>query len=266
MSFLKQIILAGLAVLTIARVSQAQTGPDGQLGAGKPMPGSAEQLMAMANHARAQAGAVKLQWDDALAAAALRHCERMAQEGPIAHRYGGEPDVSERAGQAGARFDVIEENVAVGPTPAVIHDEWMQSPGHRANILSPEVNRVGIAVVLARGVQYAVADYSRGVQGLTETQVEARVADLIRVSGVAVRSDPGQARQACGVDHGVPPSRTGPQPTFVMRWQDSELSELPRTLREKLASGQYRQATVGSCAAQNVEGNFTSYRVAVLLY
>jgi uncharacterized protein YkwD len=52
-----------------------------------------------------------------LAAAARRHCLRMAAEGPISHRYEGEPDLSERAAQAGAHFSLIEENVAVGPDP-----------------------------------------------------------------------------------------------------------------------------------------------------
>ena len=62
----------------------------------------------------------------------------------------------------------------------------MQSPGHRENLLSPEVDHVGIAVVYARGVLYAVADYSAAVQNLSPAQVEARVAALIRVSGVAI--------------------------------------------------------------------------------
>ena len=40
----------------------------------------------------------------------------------------------------------------------------MQSPGHRENLLNPEVDHVGIAVVYARGVLYAVADYSAVVR------------------------------------------------------------------------------------------------------
>ncbi len=68
----------------------------------------AEQLLALANEARAAHGASPLRWDPALAAAARQHCLRMAAEGPISHRYGGEADVSERAGQAGAQFSLIE--------------------------------------------------------------------------------------------------------------------------------------------------------------
>jgi hypothetical protein len=226
-----------------------------------------EQIFALANQARAQAGVGRLTWDSALAAAALNHCRRMASEGPIAHRYGGEPDLSERAAQAGAHFGLIEENVAIGPSGPAIHDEWMNSPGHRENLLSPDVDRVGIAVVSARGVLYAVADYSHAAPALAPAQVEQRVASLIRVSGVSIQGDPTLARAACATDSGMPRAPAGsPQPRFIMRWQDSDLDQLPQALAERLGSGNYRSAAIGSCPAQSVEGQFTAYRVAVLLY
>lgn len=228
-----------------------------------------QQIFALANQARAQAGVGRLAWDASLATAALAHCRRMASEGPIAHRYGGEPDLSERAAQAGAHFGVIEENVAIGPSAAAIHDEWMNSPGHRQNLLSPDVDHVGVAVVSARGVLYAVADYSQAAPALSPAQVEAQVASLIRVSGVAVLGDHSLARAACATDSGVPRAAPGsPQPRFIMRWQGSELDRLPQALIDRLSSGSYRNAAVGSCPAQTTESQdaFTAYRVAVLLY
>lgn len=227
---------------------------------------AAEQIVALANQARSENGAGRLRWDPALAAAALYHCRRMAAEGPISHRYNGEPDLSARANRAGAHFSVIEENVAVGPSAAVIHDEWMHSPGHRSNLLSPEVDRVGVAVVASRGVLYAVADYSREVQSLGARDVEAKVAAMIRQSGVTILSDSSPARAACATDQGVPHGSSGAMPGFVMRWQDSELAQLPKALTERLATGQYHRAAVGSCPAQGNQGSFTAYRVAVLLY
>jgi Cysteine-rich secretory protein family len=224
------------------------------------------QIFTLANQARTQAGVSALVWDQALAAAAYQHCLRMAAEGPISHQYNGEPDLSTRTAQAGAHYSVIEENVAIGPTGSAIHEEWMHSPGHRANLLSPDVDRVGIAVVAARGVLYAVADYSRAVEQLSAPQVEARVAALVRASGVAIMRDPSLARAACTTDGGMPRAQGGPTPRFVMRWQDADLSQLPRALADRIASGNYRQAEVGSCPAQVAGGAFTAYRVAVLLY
>jgi Cysteine-rich secretory protein family len=231
-----------------------------------PQPAKAEQLFAMANETRAQQGRGKLQWDQALAEAAMRHCMRMAAEGPISHRYGGEPDLATRAGEAGAHFSLIEENIAVGSYPGRIHQGWLDSPGHRANLLNPEINRIGVAVVSAQGVLFAVADYARAVPVLAPSQVEDTVARLLRERRVAVRRDTSGARAACRLDHGLPSMSGEDTPQFVMRWQDSDMSHLPGALEERLSSGRYRQASVGSCPARNVEGSFTVYRVAVLLY
>ena len=116
----------------------------------------------------------------------------------------------------------------MGPNGPAIHDEWMQSPGHRTNLLNPEIDRVGIAVVAARGVLYATADYGRGVQAFTVLQVEARVASLIRVSGVTILTNNAQAREACGTVRGSTGSPGELMPGFIMRWQDSEMKELPQ--------------------------------------
>ena len=231
------------------------------------MRAEAEQLMAFANQARAQAGVGRLEWDPALAAAALDHCRRMVMEGgAISHHYRGEPELTERAAAAGARFGVIEENIAIGPSAAGIHDEWMHSPGHRANLLSPDVDRVGIAVIASQGVLYAAADYSRGVAALSAPQIEARVAALIRPSGVTIFPDPRLARIGCAADSGMPHAPSGLQPRFIMRWQAADLDRLPQSLVDRLSSGNYRQASVGSCPARGGQDSFTAYRVAVLLY
>jgi hypothetical protein len=220
-----------------------------------------EQLFALANQSRAAQGAGPLRWDQALAAAALQHCRRMAAEGPISHRYNGEPDLTERAGEAGVHFSLIEENVAVGSYPATIHQGWMESPGHRANLLNPQVDRVGIAVVAANGVIYAVADYARAVQVLTPTEVEAAIAALLRPRGVVVLKDPLDARAYCANG-----SKDLSEPGFLMRLQNPDLTQLPQQLAHQLGRGIYRKAAVGSCPPQGVEGAFTTYRVAVLLY
>jgi len=52
-----------------------------------------------------------------------------------------------------------------------------------------------------------------------------------------------------------------------LRWQEAAaLTRLPDALLDRLATGRYRQAAVGSCPAQDMEGSFTAYRMAVLLY
>jgi len=221
------------------------------------------QLLQMANQARATTGAQPLKWDPALAAAARQHCLRMAAEGPISHRYAGEDDLSVRAGQAGAHFSMIEENVAMGPTVDSVHVGWMHSPGHRDNLLNPNVDRVGIAVVASRGELYAVADYEQSVKVLEQDEVEAVVGRLLRASGVSLREDRVDARAYCA--EGKDAEITS-QPGFLMMWQGPDLTRLPQKLVARLASGQYHEAAVGSCPTTDLGGSFTAYRVAVMLY
>jgi len=228
--------------------------------------GEAWQLVQLANQDRAALGLRPLLWDPALAAAARQHCQRMVAEGQISHRYGGEPDLTERAGQAGAHFRLIEENVAFGPTPPAIHDGWMHSPGHRANLLNPEVDRVGIAVVAGRDALYAVADYARDEPVLSLAQVEAGYANMLRAKGLIVLQQTTDARKYCEQDDGVRGAVSSSSPTFMMRWEDADLSRLPQPLLDRIGTGRYRQAVVGSCPPQDVEGAFTVYRTAVLLY
>lgn len=245
----------GAGVGTMAR---AQAGPS--------RPAAAEELFALANQARGRAGARPLEWDSALAEAAMKHCQRMVQEGPIAHRYGGEMGLAERAAAAGAHFSEIEENVAVGQYAEQIQESWMHSPGHRENLLNPEVDHVGIAVIAARGVLYAVEDFSHAVKNESPVQAEAAIASLIRMSGVKVRRDPHDARLACATGSGLPRGLTGGEPGFIMRWQGADLKRLPQALVDRLGSGRYREADVGSCPAHEDAGSFSAYRLAVLLY
>lgn len=226
----------------------------------------AEQLFALANQTRQAHGLGILQWDPALGAAALKHCERMSVEGPIAHRYPGELDLTERAGSAGAHFSLVEENIALGDDPASIHDGWMHSPGHRANLLNSEIDRVGVAVVARSGRIYAVADYARAVQSLSQSQVEQRFADLLQARGVQVAIDQSKQAEARAYCVSAGKFQGGDQPGYLIRWQNPDISQLPQPLVSHLSTGEYRQAAVASCQPQDVDSGFTTYRVVVLLY
>lgn len=247
-------------------LAQAPPSRSSQVESSQAIQAEAWRIVALANQARAAVGTGPLKWDAALAAAARQHCLLMSAEGPISHRYRDEPDPEERAAQAGAHFSLLEENVALGPDPATIHQQWMNSPGHRSNLLNPAVDRVGVAVVAGRNGLYAVADYARDVPALTPAQVEARVAGMVQNGGVTIERNTIAAREACETDEGVPGSQSGARTRFVMRWQDAELSHLPGELTDELATGKFRKAEVASCPPQGQQGWFTAYRIAVLLY
>ena len=138
-----------------------------------------QELLRMTNHERAQAGLPELQWNDWLTQAARKHAEEMARHGQLSHQFPGEPGLRDRIAATGLRFSASAENVAFGPTPAGIHDDWMHSPGHRANILEPKYNSIGVAVVRRGEELYAVTDFALRVPSLPATDLEDAVAAAI---------------------------------------------------------------------------------------
>lgn len=226
-------------------------------------PSVAEQyLFSAVNEERTQRGLSPLRWDEALYEAAKSHAAQMAARRSISHQYPGEPDLASRAHSAGARFSTIAENVAEGVTAVEIHTAWMNSPGHRGNILDAKLNAVGIRVVWHDDRLYAVQDFSRTVEAMTLEEQELTVASLLQAeSAIPVRTETDEARRTCGMSTGY----AGKQPGFVMRFTTANLSSLPQTLKARLVSGRYREAAVGACPL-NGEKRFTAFSIVVLLY
>lgn len=224
----------------------------------------AEQyLFSAANAERAQRGLQPLRWDETLYQAAERHAGEMAARESISHQYPGEADLAERGRIAGARFTVIAENVAEAWSAPEIHEAWMESPGHRANLLDPRVDSVGISVLRRNGQLYAVEDFDRSVQALSLSQQETAVAELLRVEApLSLQAGVDEARRTCKMDTGFAGAR---RPWFVMRFTAASLDRLPETLRARLATGKYHTAEVGACEARD-SGPFTAYDIAVLLF
>jgi cysteine-rich secretory family protein len=228
----------------------------------RPPIASPERLLFDAlNRERASLGLSMLFWDDSLASAARQHAERMAQQNTLAHQLPGEPDLRMRAAGAGARYSVIAENVAVGPDPAVIHSEWMHSPGHRANILSPQLSVVGIAVVQGSVGLFAVQDFSQTVPNLSLDQQEQQVLPLLAARGLQVVAANYDARKACDSNGGFGMNR----PALAARYETANLNDLPIELEQKIQSGLYRAAAVGACPV-DVASGFTHFRMTILLY
>ena len=223
----------------------------------------AQQIFNLTNQDRADHGLQPLKWDGSLASAAAAHTERMANEKSLSHQYPGEPDVSARAAQAGAHFQAIAENTAMGPNPAAVEKEWMNSTPHRTNILDPQMNQIGIAVVEKGGYLYATEDFASGAQSLTTQQVEDKVSALLRDQSIDPSGPRDKAEQACANEHGMPPGSTA---KAVVRFQTSDLTQLPSQIADQLRSGQFSRAAVGACSPGQSQGSFTSYRVAILLY
>ena len=161
-----------------------------------------QQVMDLANADRAQQGLPPLKWDPALAQAAAQHAQLMAQQPALSHQYPGEPDLDARAGAAGAHFRAIAENVALAPSPQALDQEWMHSPPHRANILDPRMDTIGVGLVRRGGNYYAVEDFASTVADLGPQQIEQKIGQLLQQRGLQPAGLTQQARQTCEMESG----------------------------------------------------------------
>ncbi|HEX5497142.1 MAG TPA: CAP domain-containing protein [Mycobacteriales bacterium] len=130
------------------RPTQPNTPPPGSSPASSPNASYQQQVLDLTNRQRATVNCPPLRMDFRLQAAAQGHSQDMADKDYFAHN---DPDGTtpwDRAKAAGYP-DPSAENIALGyPTPAEVMDAWMNSPGHRANILSCDSHDLGVGYVV----------------------------------------------------------------------------------------------------------------------
>ncbi|RBY91693.1 hypothetical protein DQ244_10375 [Blastococcus sp. TBT05-19] len=125
----------------------APSAPVARTAAGAPTPGPAEnQVLQLVNEHRAQAGCGPLTADAGLAAVATAHSAAMRDLGFFSHNDPNGRDPFARAEAAGQTARA--ENIARGQQDAAaVVQAWMDSPGHRANILDCSLRRHGLGLV-----------------------------------------------------------------------------------------------------------------------
>lgn len=110
------------------------------------------EMLARVNAARNKAGLKPLRLDSTLAKSAQRHAEDMLARGYFAHRSPSGTTVRERARTAGYDWRAVGENIAFGQTSVdEVVTTWLDSPGHRKNILNPNFSELGVGLALGRG-------------------------------------------------------------------------------------------------------------------
>lgn len=221
------------------------------------------EIARLTNEDRMRYGVAPLEWNDGLAQSAAAHLRWMLRERELMHQYPGEAPLPERARQAGVAFSEVAENLAAGFGPESVEVGWMHSPPHRRNILDPGLTEVGVATAWHQGRLYVVQDFAHVIAARGPEQVEQRVGELLRRQGIDPDGPRAPAEAACRSRQGTP---GGPQVRLVIRFQTSNLNELPRQVVEALHRGHYTRAGVGACAPEGAQPGFTLFRVAIVLY
>jgi uncharacterized protein YkwD/stress response protein SCP2 len=107
------------------------------------------------NAERARHGLRALTVDQRLAAAAQAHSADMVRRAFFAHESPDGRQVWDRAVAAGYAYRKVAENIAAGQrTAEEVVRGWMESPGHRANILDGDLTQIGVG--RADGGSYGV--------------------------------------------------------------------------------------------------------------
>lgn len=113
------------------------------------------EVFSLINAERAREGIGLLARNEKLDAAAQRHSNDMACNNFMSHTGSDGSSPWDRMDQAGYTWIRAAENVAAGySSPASVVDGWMNSAGHRANILDPSLEDVGIAHAYQSGTTY----------------------------------------------------------------------------------------------------------------
>src|SRR4051812_14552407 len=147
-------LLAGLGSPAPARAADCP-GADVVPAAGN-LPQVADATLCLLNEERAAHGLAPTRANAHLAQASTAYARRMVAEAFFAHVAPDGQALTARLLDAGyiARGDhyVIGENLAWGQgelaTARKTVDAWMNSPGHRANVLSRDYDEIGLGVVL----------------------------------------------------------------------------------------------------------------------
>src|ERR1700761_1260840 len=120
-----------------------------------------KQLVDLINESRAQHGLQALAIDDRLTRAARKHTELMVQHAALSHQFEGEPPMQTRFRHEELPSDRQGENVDLDQDIPSAHQALMNSPLHRANILDPNYNVVGVAVLHSGPNLYITEDFAR---------------------------------------------------------------------------------------------------------
>ena len=103
-----------------------------------------KRVLDLTNIERSKVGLAPLTFNSQLAAAAQKHSKNMAIHDFFDHRQ-----MAERVKAEGYQYSQVGENISAGQsTPESVVQGWMNSPGHRKNILNSGFRELGVGYYL----------------------------------------------------------------------------------------------------------------------
>lgn len=223
--------------------------------------GAVEQSMfQLLNQERVRRGIPALKWNERLQQAARKHSELLAQRKQLSHRFPDEGELMQRIADTGLHLNAAAENLAYSTDSDELHSSLMRSPGHRANMLSPQYDEVGIGVIRIDNKFFATQDFATVIRQASIGQAEKRFAAVFnklradrKMPPVAVEADAAMSAAMCDLARrdrvnaaSIPkPSETRMRVAFTA----SEPEQLPSRLVELSGTPNLKKLYVGACFA-----------------
>jgi uncharacterized protein YkwD len=221
-----------------------------------------QDLLQRVNQSRQRAGAPSLALDSGLAAAARVHAQAMLEAHQISHQFDGEPSLVQRlAATTSLQLEQAAENVALDYSAEGGHEHLMLSPPHRANLLNPAYNVVGLGVVRSGDRLYIVEDFAHALPSYSADQVKERVASAVNQMRHQTRR-PGLPRHdladadeaACSMARanklGTAPVRKLAERFTVLTYTSLYPETLPAEASHAIGSPNLHSFSIGACYAR----------------
>jgi uncharacterized protein YkwD len=261
-------LLALLFTAPVAPISGAQTQFDS---AGE------KELVGLINQERAREGVSPLAVDERLTQAARKHTELMVKHRKLSHQSEDEQPLQVRLADVNLRSDRQAENVALEMDVAGVHAILMNSPPHRANIISPKYNAIGVGIMQSGDRLYVTEDFARRLPDYSDLEADEILQKTI-TEYASARGAPAPARKAqsalhemaCNMalidalDTGTP--RSIPGVHRVLAWTATDLEELPDHVKTALSQPMPLGYSLGICFAPSVSHPGGMYWIAMVMY
>jgi len=104
-------------------------------------------MVAMVNSERKKAGLLPVTADIGLTEVGRAHSQDMFARGYFSHYTPEGESPFDRMDKAAIVYTYAGENLALAPSTDLAMQGLMNSPGHRANILNPHFNKIGVGVI-----------------------------------------------------------------------------------------------------------------------
>jgi uncharacterized protein YkwD len=237
-----------------------------------------QQLLDLANLARARAGAPPLHLDEGLTTAARTHADVMARREQLSHQFEGEPSLPRRlAASSALHLDHAGENVAVDLTPEQAHERLMHSPPHRENLLDSSYNVAGIGVVHNGARLYVVQDFGHSVPAYSSDQAEGTIVDSVtrmrRAAGLpqlARKPDPALHEAVCSMAQedrlATRAMHDLSQHHYLVSYTNMHPEILPLAAGRLVGDRHVKNLSVGACYARTATYPTGVYWVGLLFY